>query len=415
MKKVIVIGGGIVGLSTAYYLNKEGHEVVVLDKSDLSGGASYVNAGYLTPSHIIPLASPGMMAKGIKWMFNSSSPFYMKPRLDPDFLKWAWYFHRSSTKAKVDKAIPLIKDLNLLSKELFTDWKDQGELGEFQLEKKGLLMLFKTRKEEEHEREVAQRASDLGLEVTELTAQELNRIQPNLSQDIRGAVHYLCDAHSSPPEIMGNLKNYLIEQGVKLIPGEAVTSFDINGQKIAKVNTIENSYSADEVVLASGSWSQELAKKLGVDLPIQPGKGYRIDVQRDVDIKLPAILMETKVAVTPMKGFTRFAGTMELSGINHKIRKERVNAIARAAETYYTNLNITEAERSQAQCGLRPVSPDGLPYIGRTTKYPNFYVASGHAMMGWSMGPATGKLISELISGQSTSMPLQGFEPERRF
>ncbi len=415
MKKVIVIGGGIVGLSTAYYLHREGHEVVVLDKSDLSGGASYVNAGYLTPSHIIPLASPGMMAKGIKWMFNSSSPFYMKPRLDPDFLKWAWYFHRSSTKAKVDKAIPLIKDLNLLSKELFTDWKDQGELGEFQLEKKGLLMLYKTRKEEEHEREVAQRASDLGLEVTELTAQEVNRIQPNLSPDIRGAVHYLCDAHSSPPEIMGNLKNYLIKQGVKLIPGETVTSFDINSQKIAKVNTIENSYSADEVVLASGSWSQELAKKLGVDLPIQPGKGYRIDVHRDVDIKLPAILMETKVAVTPMKGFTRFAGTMELSGINHKIRKERVSAIARAAETYYTNLSITEAERSQAQCGLRPVSPDGLPYIGRTTKYPNFYVASGHAMMGWSMGPATGKLICELISEQSTSMPLQGFEPERRF
>ncbi|MBT8320125.1 MAG: FAD-dependent oxidoreductase, partial [Eudoraea sp.] len=123
LKKVIVIGGGIVGLSTAYYLHKEGHEVIVLDKSDLAGGASYVNAGYLTPSHIIPLASPGMMAKGIKWIFNSSSPFYMKPRLDPDFLKWAWYFHRSSTKAKVEKAIPLIKDLNLLSKELFTDWQ----------------------------------------------------------------------------------------------------------------------------------------------------------------------------------------------------------------------------------------------------------------------------------------------------
>ena len=415
MKRVIVIGGGIVGLSTAFYLNKEGHEVVVLDKSDLSGGASFVNAGYLTPSHIIPLASPGMMAKGIKWMFNSSSPFYMKPRLDPDFIKWAWYFHRSSTRAKVEKAIPLIKDLNLLSKELYTDWKQKGEIGDFQLEKKGLLMLYKTQKEEVHEREVAKRASDLGLEVTELSSGELNRIQANLSPDIRGAVHYLCDAHSSPPEIMENLKNYLLKQGVKLISRETVTSFGINSQKVVKVNTMENSYTPDEVVLASGSWSQELAKKLGVDLPIQPGKGYRIDVSRDIGITMPAILMETKVAVTPMKGFTRFAGTMELSGINHTIRQERVKAIARAAETYYTNLSITEVEQSEAQCGLRPVSPDGLPYIGRTSKYPNLYVATGHAMMGWSMGPATGKLICELISGQNTSMPLDGFKPERRF
>ncbi|MCE2611538.1 FAD-dependent oxidoreductase [Flavobacteriaceae bacterium D16] len=415
LKKVIVIGGGIVGLSTAYYLHKEGHEVIVLDKSDLTGGASYVNAGYLTPSHIIPLASPGMMAKGIKWMFNSSSPFYMKPRLDPDFLRWAWYFNRSSTKAKVEKAIPLIKDLNLLSKELFTEWQQLGDLGNFQLEKKGLLMLFKSQKEEAHEREVAKRASDLGLEVKELSSKELKDLQPNLSPEIRGAVHYLCDAHTSPPEIMANLKNYLVKQGVKLITGETVTSFAFNAPKVSKVNTSENSYSADEVVLASGSWSQELARKLGIRLPIQPGKGYRIDINRDTGITLPAILMETKVAVTPMKGFTRFAGTMELSGINHKIRPKRVRAIARAAETYYTHLNISEGEQAQAQCGLRPVSPDGLPYIGGTSKFTNLYIATGHAMMGWSMGPATGKLIAELISGRKTSMALKGFEPERRF
>ncbi|WP_304608105.1 NAD(P)/FAD-dependent oxidoreductase [Lentiprolixibacter aurantiacus] len=415
MKKVIVIGGGIVGLSTAYYLQKEGHEVTVLDKSDLSGGASYVNAGYLTPSHIIPLASPGMMARGIKWMFNSSSPFYMKPRLDTDFIQWAWYFHRSSTKTRVEKAIPQIKDLNLLSKELYTDWQSGGELGDFQLEKKGLLMLYKTQKEEAHEREIARRASDQGLEVRELTLEELENLQPNLSPEIRGAVHYLCDAHSTPSEIMENLKAYLKVRGVKLISGEAVTSFETRKNKVIKVRTSEKSYAADEVVLASGSWSQLLARKLGIKLPIQPGKGYRIDVSRHTGIRMPAILMETKVAVTPMKGFTRFAGTMELSGINNKIRRERVRAIARAAGAYYNNLSISEREQSEAQCGLRPVSPDGLPYIGRTSKFPNLYVATGHAMMGWSMGPATGKLITELISGKKTSMPLDGFHPDRRF
>ena len=415
MKKVIVIGGGIVGLSTAYYLQKEGHEVVVLDKSDLSGGASYVNAGYLTPSHIIPLASPGMMAKGIKWMFNSSSPFYMKPRLDTDFIKWAWYFHRSSTKSKVEKAIPLIKDLNLLSKELYTDWQQQGEMGDFQLEKKGLLMLYKSRKEGHHEREVAKRASDLGLEVRELSSSELQNLQPDLSPEIIGAFHYLCDAHTSPPEIMENLKIYLKNQGVKIISGEKVNAFDIDGDKVLRVQSAESSFAADEIVIASGSWSQHLMKKLGINLPVQAGKGYRIDLDRDTGIHLPAILMDSKVAITPMKGFTRFAGTMEFSGINHKIRWERVRAIARAAESYYTNLNITEEEQSRAECGLRPVSPDGLPYIGRTSKFSNLYLATGHAMMGWSMGPATGKLITELISGQKTSMPLDGFNPERKF
>ena len=135
-KKIIVIGGGIVGLSTAYYLLKEGHEVTVIDKGAIDSGASFVNAGYLTPSHVIPLAAPGMMAKGLKWMFNSSSPFYMKPRLDPDFLKWAWYFNRSSTSAKVKAAIPVIRDINLLSKDLYTDLHDSRILGDFQLDKR---------------------------------------------------------------------------------------------------------------------------------------------------------------------------------------------------------------------------------------------------------------------------------------
>ncbi|MBT8311917.1 MAG: FAD-dependent oxidoreductase [Flavobacteriaceae bacterium] len=415
MKQIVVIGGGIVGLSSAYYLQQDGNQVTIIDKTDLSGGASYVNAGYLTPSHIIPLASPGMMAKGIKWMFNSSSPFYIKPRLDPDFLKWAWYFNKSSTKAHVEKAIPLIKDLNLLSKELYTDWHESGEMGDFQLEKKGLLMLYKSRKEGEHEKEIAKRAASLGLEVRELTALELSKIQPNLNAEILGAVHYECDAHTSPHEIMRKLKHLLQKKGVVFKTGEEVTDFSYESGNINRVNTQISSYPADEVVLASGSWSQGLAKKLGLRLAVQPGKGYRIDVPRETPVTLPAILMEAKVAVTPMKGFTRFAGTMELSGINHKIRKERVSAIARAAESYYNQLHISEREKANAKCGLRPVSPDGLPYIGRPSQFNNLAIATGHAMMGWSLGPATGKLVSELIAGKKLSMALDGFHPDRRF
>ncbi|MCG2459502.1 FAD-dependent oxidoreductase [Flavobacteriaceae bacterium F89] len=413
-KNIIVIGGGIIGMSTAYYLHQEGHRVTIIDKSNMDHGASYVNAGYLTPSHIIPMASPGMMLKGIKWMFNSSSPFYIKPRFDLDFIKWAWQFNAASTKARVEKAIPLIKDINLLSKELYTEIYESGNLGDFQLVKKGLLMLYKTEKEGQHEMEVANRAKDEGLDVRELSLRELHSLQPNLSSEILGAVHYECDAHTTPEEIMQNLKKYLTDHGVTLKTGEEVVDFNFSGSIIDKVITQKDSYKFDEMVLASGSWSQHLAKKLQLKIAVQPGKGYRIDVKRPTGIVVPAILMEAKVAVTPMKGFTRFAGTMELSGINDTINKTRVQAIAKAASAYYKGLQITDKEQTEAQCGLRPVSPDGLPYIGRTSKWANLTVATGHAMMGWSLGPATGKLVSEIISGKKLSMNIEGLAPERK-
>lgn len=414
-KNIVVIGGGIVGLSCAYYLQKDGHSVTVIDKSDMTGGASYVNAGYLTPSHIIPLASPGMMAKGIKYMFNSSSPFYIKPRIDLDFMKWIWNFNRSSTKANVEKAIPLIKDINLLSKELYGEMHDSGEMGEFQLEKKGLLMLYKTKKEAAYEKEVARRAADEGLEVKELSRETLDSLQPHLSKDILGAVHYECDAHTTPGEIMMQLQEYLQSKGVHFKKNETVQTFATDGTKITTVSTNKDQYQPDEVVFASGSWTQQLAKSLNLNLSIQPGKGYRINVHRPLGIVLPAVLMEAKVAVTPMQGFTRFAGTMELSGINHTIRKERLQAIAKAARNYYETAQITEAEIAEAQCGLRPVTPDGLPYIGRPSGWKNVTIATGHAMMGWSLGPATGKLVSEIISEKILSMKIDGFHPERRF
>ena len=413
-KNIIIIGGGIIGLCTAYYLRREGHQVTILDKSEMDHGASYVNAGYLTPSHIIPIASPGMMAKGIKWMFNSSSPFYLKPRLNLDFIKWAWQFNASSTRTKVEKAIPLIKDINLLSKELYTQIHESGDLGDFQLVKKGLLMLYKTEKEGLHEKEVSKRAQNEGLEVREPTMKELQNLQPDLSPEILGAVHYECDAHTTPDEIMRNLKNYLREQGVIIKTGEEVVDFNLTRSTIAKVITQKNTYTADEIVLATGSWSQDIAKKLNVKIAIQPGKGYSINVYRPTGVLMPAILMEAKVAVTPMKEFTRFAGTMELSGSNTIINKIRVNAIAKAASDYYEGLQITEKEQTEARCGLRPVSPDGLPYIGRTSKWDNLTIATGHAMMGWSLGPATGKLVSEIISGKKLSMKIEGFAPERK-
>ncbi len=414
-KKIIIIGGGIVGLSSAYYLQKDGHHVTVIDKSDFTSGASFVNAGYITPSHIIPLASPGKISQGIKWMFNSSSPFYMKPRWDVDFFKWSWYFHKSSTKEKVEKAIPVIKDINIMSRGLFEEMKASGDMGNFHLERKGLLMLYKTDASFDHEMEVAQKAKFLGLEVKELTKVELTTIEPNIKIDAKGAIHYECDGHTTPTEFMPKLLQHLINAGVEIRKNEEVKDILTKNGFIIQVVTENGSYAADEIVLAAGSWTSGLSKKLNIKLPLQAGKGYRINVPRPTGISMPSILMEANMAVTPMKGFTRFAGTMEFSGINDLIRRERVLAIANGAKKFYPELEILQEEISEAQTGMRPVSPDGLPYIGRANNIKNLTFATGHAMMGWSLGPATGKLVSEIIGTKKTSMDIDAFNPARKF
>ncbi len=414
-KNVLIIGGGIVGLCSAYFLHKEGHNVTLLDKSDISSGASFVNAGYITPSHIIPLASPGMILKGIKWMFNSSSPFYMQPRWDTDFFKWSWYFHKSSTKEKVALAIPLIKEINILSRELFTAIKNTGDLGDFQLERKGLLMLYKTDAEGEHEMEVAKKASYLGLEVNSLDKKALNKLQPNLTMDVKGAVHYECDGHTTPTEFMKKMLDYLKRSGVIIKTNEEVTDIVTDNGRITTVITDKTQYSPEEIVLAAGSWSEKLSKKMNLKLPIQAGKGYSINVARPTGITIPAILMEAKVAVTPMAEYTRFAGTMEFSGINDIIKKQRVEAIAKAVSQFYPEIEINTKEIGDAKSGLRPVSPDGLPYIGKCSSLKNLTIATGHAMMGWSLGPVTGQLVSEIISDKKTSMDINGFSPNRKF
>lgn len=411
-KNVLIIGGGIIGLSSAYYLQKEGYKVTVIDKSDFTTGASYVNAGYITPSHIISLAAPGMINKGIKWMFNAESPFYVKPRLDADFLKWTWLFKKASTKQKVESSIKVIKDINLLSRDLYEDIKSSKDF-DFFYQHKGLLMCYQTDKAGEGEWNVGQRAIKEGLKVENLTKEEALKLEPNAGLNIKGAVYYHSDAHMTPNEFMSQMKSYLEKNGVTILPNEEVLDINVVGDKVTSVKTDKQELFADEIIVATGSWTQKLVKKLNTNIPVQAGKGYRINVEKETGITIPSILMEAKVAVTPMNGFTRFAGTMEVDEINHKINPVRVNAIAKASEKFYNGLKIDQIDKDNAQCGLRPCSPDGLPYIGRLSKVKNVTVATGHAMMGWSLGPATGKLISEIISEKKTSLDLQPFHVER--
>lgn len=413
-KNCIIIGGGIIGLCTAYYLSKEGHQVTVIDKNSISSGASFVNAGYITPSHIIPLSSPGIINKGLKWMLNSRSPFYVKPRLNAQFLKWAWSFKKSATPGKVKKSIPVIKDINLLSRELYEEMKKSQDFA-FNYERNGLLMCYNSAKGEEDESSLAQMAEMEGLDVMHLTKQNLKEQFPDANYDVRGAWFYADDGHMTPNDFMKQMKDFLDRNNVQILTNTEVTGFKANKNQIQQILTDKGNFKADEVILAAGSWSSNLGKQLGLKLLVEAGKGYSFNVYSDLGVRIPSVLVEAKVAVTPMNGFTRFAGTMELGGINDLINPVRVEAIANAAENYFSGLKISSEEKSKVQSGLRPCSPDGVPFIGRPKKYKNLTVGTGHAMMGWSLGPATGKLISEIISARRPSLDLEPFEPDRRF
>ena len=401
-------------MCSAYYLVKEGHQVIVVDQSSMDHGASYVNAGYLTPSHFIPLAAPGVMKQGLRYMFDRASPLFIRPRLNRYFLEWAWAFNRSCSVSNVAQSIKIIKDINLWSADLFSEIRS-SEGFTFQLENKGLLILCLTEKMLEEELRLSHIASEEGLEVKQLSTSEINTMEPNVTLNTIGAVHYQCDWHTTPHEFMKEMYDWLKTKGVIFYKNEQVVDIQASDGVIEKIITSNDSFTADEFVLAAGSWSDLLSRKLGIRILLEAGKGYRINVDKHTGITIPTVLAEAKVAVTPMNGFTRFAGTMEIAGVNHKINRVRVDAIAEAAHRYYPDISISNDEKEQAACGLRAISPDGKPYIGKSSKCNNLTIATGHAMMGWSMAPATGKLVAEIISEEKASFEIDPFSPDRQF
>lgn len=414
MKKVVVIGGGIIGLCSAYYLSKEGYAVTVIDKEELSQGASNINAGYIAPSHILSLASPGMINKGLKWMWNESSPFYIKPRWDIDFIDWAWKFKKSATKSKVNRSVPILKELLAKSQNLYEEILQSVDFN-VHYEKKGLLTVYKSPSSAKEEIAKGKKIETEGIAVNFLNQQEILKLQPSLSKDVTGGVHYVENSHVTPNYFMKSFYNYLKKHGVEFKLNEEVTDIHFEKDKITGIRTNRGLHTADEYVLCAGSWSGHIAKILNLRISLQGGKGYCIDNFHDNKISIPTILSEPKVAVTPMDGFTRFAGTMEFSGQNSIIRTKRVEAIVKAALSYYEDVKFTEKEIRNVKSGLRPVSPDGLPYIGRPERFDNLIIAAGHAMIGWSLGPITGKIVSQLLTANNPDVDITPFSLNRKF
>jgi D-amino-acid dehydrogenase len=413
MSNIIIIGAGIAGLSTAYYLQKQGHQVRILDKGNIIGNCSYGNAGMIVPSHFVPLATPGMVRQGIRWMFNSKSPFYVRPSLNGNLIDWGLKFMKHANNQHVARSAEPLRDLSLLSKKLFGELAREADF-EFELKDKGILAFYKTEKAAEEEAHLVKKALALGLDMAVLSAEECKSLQPKLNLDVLGAAHYRCDGHIYPPALMNALISHLELNGVAIFRNHEVTDVLKKGNKITGVIAGGVKWVADQYVLAAGSWSPALAKMVGLKVSIMPGKGYSfMEEEPEQRLTIPALLCEARVAITPMNGQLRYGGTMELDKINNKVNKQRVLGIVESIPKYFSDLRPKLPATEEIWYGFRPSSPDGLPYIGRSQKTDNFIIATGHGMMGLSLGPATGFLVSQLLSEQKTEINMDAFSPTR--
>jgi len=415
MSKAIIIGGGVIGLFSAYYLHKSGWEVEIVDQGDLSDNCSYGNAGMITPSHFVPLAAPGMIEQGIRWMFDSKSPFYVRPSLNPALIGWGLKFMKSATKKHVDRSAGALRDISILSRDLYHEFEKDTQL-EFGMEDKGILMLFKTPKMVEEEKHLAEEATNLGLDAQYLSPDECRKLQPGVELDIAGAVHYHCDAHLYPNKLMKVFVKYLEEDmGIKMHRNTRIDKIEHEAGKIMSVKSGNTEFKGDAYVIATGAWSPAVAKLTGLNVPLMPGKGYSFMMPQDDSrrMTIPSILCEARVAVTPMNGSVRFGGTMEVGKINSQVNMNRVRGIVESVPKYFPDFKLTVPAEKDIWYGFRPVSPDGMPYIGLTSKYNNLAVATGHAMIGLSLGPATGKLIAEALNGSTRSVNMAPYTVER--
>lgn len=415
-KNIVIIGGGIIGLCTAYYAARKGHRVTVIDRNpEQRDGCSFGNAGMIVPSHFIPLAAPGMVALGLKWMWNPESPFYIKPRLDFDLLGWGYKFWKASTAAHVRRSAPLLRDLNFASRSAYEELAALPA-NDFGLVQKGLLMLCKEQHTLDDEAAMASRARNLGVPAEVLDAKQTARLDPAVTMDVVGSIYFPKDCHLSPGRFMAGLKNQCDLQGVKFIWNAEIHDWHIERDRHIYGVLLGNGdqVAADEFLLAGGSWSPILGEKLGLRIPMQAGKGYSLTVQKPRQLPaLCSIFTEARVAVTPMGDTLRFGGTMEIAGLNEDINPVRVKGIIKSVPKYFPAFSPDDFEGIRPWRGLRPCSPDGLPYMGRTAKFANLVVATGHAMMGLSLGPITGQLVAQVLSDERPSIDLSLLNPDR--
>lgn len=408
---VLVIGGGVIGVCSAYFLAQRGCAVTLVERGEICSGSSYGNSGLIVPSHSVPLAAPGVLSQGLRWLLDPVSPFYIKPRLDLDLVRWLWWFQQASRDEPMRKGIPVLRDLSNASLELYRGLADRGEL-EFGFRQQGWLQIFRSERLLAKALAEARLLREFGLESTLLDTVRVREMEPNVHPSIIAGIHFPEDAHLIPHRFVHQMADAARRAGAVFRTGTEVLEMKTARTRVTRVVTTRGDLRPEQVVLAAGSWSPQVARTVGLDVPVQPAKGYSVTVRAPANTpRVPLMLAEAKVAATPMGDKLRFGGTLELAGLDLSVNLPRVQAILRAARTHLAGMK--ELDLHEIWRGLRPLTPDGLPFIGRTRRWNNLLLATGHSTIGISLGPVTGKLISEIAAGEGVSQDLSRLEPER--
>lgn len=408
---IIVIGGGIIGACTAYYLAREGRSVTIIEKEDVGAGSSHGNAGLIANGFAIPMAAPGVPSQGLKYLFDTTSPFYIKPRLNLDLINWLWNFRGACNEKQVRRSIPILLSLGQGSFDLF-DELFAAEVVNFGYKGKGRLILFTSEDSFKNGKEDVDLLREFGVEATLLDAGGVRKIEPNVLPAVTHGIYCAAYAHLSPDLFVHEMMRLAQKQGLTVKKETAVTGFETAGGLISSVITTEGSFTANQIVLAAGAWSPVVSRDLKLKLPIQPAKGYSLTYKRPTTSpRLPLSLSERKIAVTPMGETLRFTSTLELAGFDSSLNQQRLQTIRHSVNEYLPGMEKLEQETPWF--GYRPATPDDLPIIGRTRAYENLILATGHGTLGITHGLITGKLVEQIIGGKPPSMDITPFRAER--
>jgi D-amino-acid dehydrogenase len=410
--RVIVVGAGVVGLCIAFFLHQAGRRVTVLDARRPGGGASERNAGWITLGLGEPLPAPNLRGRAAIWALQPRSPLYIKPRLDWGFARWLIAFWRNCTPDAFDRGIEGIAGLNRTTFQMLAQLQEAGV--NLTAGSNGLLLAFRRAASRDGILEDLGRIGrHLPLEVTALDQTETEALEPALKGSVQGGVLIAEERLARPEHVVSALVEWLTARDVEIRSDAPVQRVDVERGRATGVSIRGERLAASSVVLAAGVWTRELARSLGMDLPIESGKGYTVDfAPPPIQLQRPIYLHEARIAVSPFPGMLRLAGTMELSGLNERLVRSRADAIVRAASRYFRGWpgDLPAGER---WCGLRPLSPDGLPLIGRLPGAEGVFIATGHAMLGLTLAPATGASLARLIVTGAVPRELEPFDPAR--
>jgi D-amino-acid dehydrogenase len=397
--RVVVVGSGVVGTACAYYLARSGWQVTILDRGDFGMACSHANCGYVCPSHVLPLATPGAIGNTLKALLTPNSPLAIRPRFDPDLWSWLLRFARRCNARDMLQAGKAIQALLQSSRSLYPEILTRENI-DCEWQARGLLFVFQSHHGMAHYAETDRLLHDhFGLAARRFDGEAVTALEPALKPGLGGGWLYEGDAHLRPDRLMSGWQGVMERLGVEIRTGCALTGFARSGKRALAARTTSGTLSADAFVVAAGATTPLLNRVLGCRIPIQPGKGYSLTMPRPARCPtIPLIFEEHRVAVTPMRSGYRIGSTMEFAGYDTSLNRRRLSLLRDGARLY-----LHEPEAAPVQetwYGWRPMTPDSLPIIDRSPALANVVIAAGHNMLGLSMAPATGRLVAEMLSGQ---------------